>query len=76
MEVIEHLFPMLKILDSEEDGHGDGEETDQAKDDLESETLVKFDLSHRRYPTSSNAPLEGGLFATRKKISDTPHRWF
>ncbi len=46
LEVIDHLFSVLKILDSEKDGHGDGEETDQAKDDLKSETLVKLDLSH------------------------------
>ena len=55
LKVIDHLFSMLKILDSEKDCHGKGEEADQAKDDLESETLEKPNLSHRRYPTSSNA---------------------
>jgi hypothetical protein len=54
LEVIDHLLSMLKILGSEKDRHGKGKETNQAKDDLESKTLEKPDLSHRRYPTSSN----------------------
>ena len=60
LEVVDHLFSMVKILDSEKDGHGEGEKTDQAKDDFKSETLVKLDLSHRRYPTSSNAHFTKG----------------
>jgi len=47
LEVIDHLFSMLKILDSEKDGHGEGEETDQANDDLKSETFIKLNFSHQ-----------------------------
>ncbi len=51
LEIIDHLFSMLKILDGEKDGHREGEEADQAEYDLKSETLVKLNLSHLKYQT-------------------------
>jgi hypothetical protein len=55
LEIMDHLFPVLKILDSEKDGHRDCEETDQSKDDLKSETFIEPDLSHEN--GSSSGPL-------------------
>ncbi len=49
LEIIDHLFSMLKILDGEKDGHREGEETDQAEYNLKSETFVKLNLSHFRH---------------------------
>jgi hypothetical protein len=47
LEVVDHLFPMVKVLDGEKDGHGEGEKTDQSKDDLEAEAFIKLNSSHR-----------------------------
>jgi hypothetical protein len=79
LKVIDHLFSMLKILDGEKDCHRNGQETDQTKDDLKSETLVKLDFSHRRYPTSSSQFIKGGresVICNRKRILGKPHQNF
>jgi hypothetical protein len=47
LEVVDHLFSMLKVLDGEKDGHGEGEETDQSEDDLKTEAFIKLNLSHQ-----------------------------
>ncbi len=57
LEVVDHLLPMLKILDSEKDGHGEGEETDQPENDLKSEALIKLDFCHQKmsgFPNTSH----------------------
>ncbi len=46
LEIVDHLFSMLKVLDREENGHGEGEQGDESYDDLESEAFIKLDLSH------------------------------
>ena len=46
LEVVDHLFSMLKVLDREEHGHGEGKQGDKSYDDLESEAFIKFNLSH------------------------------
>ena len=51
LEVGDHLFSMVKILDGEKDSHREGEKTDQSKDDLNAEAFIKLHLSHRiSYP--------------------------
>ena len=47
LEVVDHLSSMVKVLDGEKDGHGEGEKTDQLKDDLKAEAFIKLNLSHR-----------------------------
>jgi hypothetical protein len=47
LEVGDHLFSVVKILDGEKDGHGEGEKTDQSEDDLKTKALIEFDLPHR-----------------------------
>jgi hypothetical protein len=44
LEIADHLFSMIEVLDDEEDGHGEGEEGHQACDDLKTERLVELDL--------------------------------
>jgi hypothetical protein len=46
LEVVDHLFSMVKVLDDEEDGHGEGEQTDQSENDLKAEAFIKLHLSH------------------------------
>ncbi len=46
LKVVDHLFSVVKVLDGKQDGHGEGEKTDQSKDDLKAKALIKFDLSH------------------------------
>ena len=46
-EVADHLVPMLKVLDGEENGHGKGQKADQSRYNLKTKALVKFYLSHR-----------------------------
>jgi hypothetical protein len=43
---------MVKVLDGEKDGHGEGEKTDQPKDDLKAKAFIKLNLSHRIYHLS------------------------
>jgi hypothetical protein len=40
LEVVDHLFSMLKVLDGEKNGHGEGEKTNQAEDDLKAEAFI------------------------------------
>jgi hypothetical protein len=47
LKVVDHLFSVVKVLDGKKDSHGEGEKTDQSKDDLKAKTFIKFDLSHR-----------------------------
>lgn len=47
LKVVNHLLPVLKVLDGKKDRHRDGEETDQSEDDLEAKAFIKFDPSHR-----------------------------
>jgi hypothetical protein len=47
LEVVDHLFSMVKVLDDEEDGHGEGEQTNQSENDLKAEAFIKLNLSHR-----------------------------
>jgi hypothetical protein len=47
LKVVDHLSPVMKVLDGKKDGHGEGEKTDQSKDDLKAKAFIKFDLSHR-----------------------------
>jgi tetratricopeptide (TPR) repeat protein len=42
LEVVDHLFLMVKVLDGEKDGHGEGEKTDQPKDDLKAKAFIKL----------------------------------
>jgi hypothetical protein len=37
---------MVKVLDDEENGHGEREQTNQSEDDLKAEAFIKLDLSH------------------------------
>jgi hypothetical protein len=46
LEIGDHLFSMVKVLDDEEDGHGEGEQTDQSENDLKTEAFVKLHLFH------------------------------
>jgi hypothetical protein len=46
LEVGDHLFPMIEVLDSEKDGHGEGEKTDQSKNDFKPEAIMELNLSH------------------------------
>ena len=46
LEVVDHLFSMVKVLDGEENGHREGQEGDQSYDDFESEAFIKFYLFH------------------------------
>jgi hypothetical protein len=46
LEIGDHLFPMVKVLDDEEDGHGEGEQNNQPENDLKAEAFIKLDLSH------------------------------
>lgn len=46
LEISDHLFSMVKVLDNEEDGHGEGEQTHQSENDLKTEAFIKLDLSH------------------------------
>jgi hypothetical protein len=46
LKVGDHLLSMVKILDDKKDGHGEGEKTDQSKDDLKAKALMKLNLSH------------------------------
>jgi hypothetical protein len=52
LKVGNHLFSMVKILDNKKDGHGEGEKTDQSKDDLKAKALIKLNLSHRIFNLS------------------------
>lgn len=47
LKVVDHLFSVVIVLDGKKDGHGEGEKTDQPKDDLKAKAFIKFDLSHR-----------------------------
>ena len=38
---------MVKVLDGEKNGHGEGEKTDQAEDNLKAEAFIKLNLSHQ-----------------------------
>ncbi len=46
LEVGDHLFSMVEVLDDEEDGHGESEQTDQSENDLKAEAFMKLHLSH------------------------------
>jgi hypothetical protein len=46
LEIIDHLFSMVKVLGDEEDGHGEGEQTNQSENDLKTEAFIKLHLSH------------------------------
>jgi hypothetical protein len=37
---------MIEVLDREKDGHGEGEKTDQSKNDFEPEAIMELNLSH------------------------------
>jgi len=47
LEIGDHLFSMVEVLDDEEDGHGEGEQTNQSENDLKAEAFIKLNLSHR-----------------------------
>jgi hypothetical protein len=47
LEVGDHLFTMVEILDDEKDGHGEGEKTDQSKNNLKAKALIKLNPPHR-----------------------------
>lgn len=46
LEVMDHLLSMVKVLDGEEDGHGECEQCNQSYDDLKTEAFIKFYLFH------------------------------
>ena len=50
LQIGDHLSSMVKVLDDEEDGHGEGEQTDESENDLKAEAFIKLHLSHRRSP--------------------------
>jgi len=47
LEGVNHLFPMLKVLEGEKNGHGEGEKTNQTEDDLKAEAFIKFNFFHQ-----------------------------
>jgi hypothetical protein len=47
LETGDHLFSMVKVLEGEEDGHGEGEQTNQSENNLKAEAFMKLHLSHR-----------------------------
>jgi hypothetical protein len=47
LEVGNHLFSVLKVLDGKKAGHGEGKKTDQSKNDFKAEAIMELDLSHR-----------------------------
>ncbi len=47
LQVTDHLFSMVKILNGEENGHGEGEQACQPHDDLKTKGFIKLYLPHR-----------------------------
>ena len=46
LQIMDHFFSMAKVLNGEENGHGECKKGDQTYDNLKSEAFIKFDLSH------------------------------
>ena len=46
LQIMDHLFLMLKVLNNKENGHSKGKEHDQLYDNLKSEAFIKFYLFH------------------------------
>ena len=46
LKIGDHLFSMVEVLENEEDGQGQGEQTNQSENDLKTEAIIKLDLSH------------------------------
>src|SRR4030042_5005083 len=47
LEIGDHLLLVVKVLDNKKDGHGEGEKTDQADDDLKAEAFIKLNFFHQ-----------------------------
>lgn len=47
LEVMDHPFSMVKVLDGKENGHCERKQGGQPNDDLKTETFIKLYLFHR-----------------------------
>jgi hypothetical protein len=43
---------MVKVLDGEQDGHGESEKTNESEDDFETEALIELNLYQQIFPLS------------------------
>lgn len=46
LKIGDHLFSMVNVLEDEEDGQGQAEQTDQPENDLKTEAFIKLYLPH------------------------------
>jgi hypothetical protein len=47
LQIVDHFFSMVKVLNGEENGHGKCKKGDQTYDNLKSEAFIELYLSHR-----------------------------
>jgi len=47
LEIKDHLLAMVKILDNEKNGHGEGEQAGQSSDNFKTKAFIKLYLFHR-----------------------------
>jgi hypothetical protein len=60
LKVTDQLFPVLNILDDEQDAHRKGEQYDQTEADLKTKAFIKLGLFHRPFIRTQDLPVEAG----------------